>query len=120
MNDGESFSCHFNYDASGNNTVDFGFYNPTVSASGSPADAADAELLIFPNPTQHAFYVQGDLSAYRVEVLDGMGRLLLSIPYSVASPLAVDLSAYSKGSYFAKATHQTKRQVLARKIALSR
>lgn len=120
MNDGDSFNCYFNYDASGNNTVDFGFYNPTVSASGSPADAADAELLIFPNPTQHTFYIQGDLSAYRIEVLDGMGRLLLGIPSGAASPLAVDLSAYPKGLYFVKAMHQTKRQVAAKKILVVR
>jgi hypothetical protein len=32
LNDGDPFNCYFAYDASGNNTVDFGFYNPNVTA----------------------------------------------------------------------------------------
>ena len=32
LNDGDPYNCYFNYDASGNNTVDFGFYNPDISS----------------------------------------------------------------------------------------
>jgi len=31
LNDGDPYSCYFDYDASGNNTVDFGFYNPDIT-----------------------------------------------------------------------------------------
>ena len=34
LDDGDSYNCYFNYDASGNNTIDFGFYNPNVVAEG--------------------------------------------------------------------------------------
>ena len=31
LNDGDDFNCYFDYDASGNNTVDFGFFNPNAA-----------------------------------------------------------------------------------------
>jgi hypothetical protein len=30
LNDGDPFDCYFDYDASGNNTVDFGFFDPNA------------------------------------------------------------------------------------------
>ena len=30
LGDGDSFDCYFNYDANGNNSVDFGFFNPNA------------------------------------------------------------------------------------------
>ncbi len=33
LNDGDPYNCYFNYDANGNNTVDFGFYDPSVISS---------------------------------------------------------------------------------------
>ena len=30
LNDGDPYNCYFDYDASGNNSVDFGFFNPNM------------------------------------------------------------------------------------------
>jgi hypothetical protein len=31
INDGDPFNCYFDYDASGNNSIDFGFFNPNIT-----------------------------------------------------------------------------------------
>ena len=36
MEDGDPFDCYFNYDANGNNSVDFGFFNPNASGCMDP------------------------------------------------------------------------------------
>jgi hypothetical protein len=34
LNDGDPFDCLFDYDGSGNNTIDFGFFNPNANCFG--------------------------------------------------------------------------------------
>ena len=37
LGDGDPFDCYFNYDANGNNSVDFGFFNPNAEGCMDPA-----------------------------------------------------------------------------------
>lgn len=43
LGDGDPFNCYFNYDASGNNTVDFGFFNPNF-----PGDEPECQIIDLP------------------------------------------------------------------------
>ncbi|MEL6392846.1 MAG: sialate O-acetylesterase, partial [Bacteroidota bacterium] len=49
LDDGDPFSCLFNYDASGNNTIDFGFFDPNVT-SVSAGLTEEVGIQFYPNP----------------------------------------------------------------------
>ncbi|MBK8623496.1 MAG: hypothetical protein IPN79_17485 [Saprospiraceae bacterium] len=50
LDDGDPFNCYFDYDASGNNTVDFGFYDPNINTSNEDPDFSDSGIRIYPVP----------------------------------------------------------------------
>ena len=103
LNDGDPANCYFNYDASGNNTVDFGFYNPAVSSTNE--DVLDPDgVQIFPMPVVQAFTVKGKRNAFQVELYDAVGQLLRK---NDARQLThtIDLSGFPAGLYFVKTIH---------------
>lgn len=102
LNDGDPVNCYFNYDASGNNTVDFGFYNPNISAVNEDINADDNWIQIFPMPVGNEFTIKWSLGKYQVELYDAVGRMLRKID-SDESSLTVDMSTYPAGLYFVKA-----------------
>lgn len=102
LNDGDPVNCYFNYDASGNNTVDFGFYNPNISAVNEDINADDNWIQIFPMPVGNEFTIKWSLGKYRVELYDAVGRMLRKID-SGESSLTVDMSTFPAGLYFVKA-----------------
>ena len=62
LGDGDPFNCYFDYDASGNNTVDFGFYNPD--------------------------YVSNTPTCQTIEILDGWSSLST---YMLAENMEIDI-----------------------------
>lgn len=44
LDDGDSYNCYFNYDASGNNTINFGFFNLDVVAGGPSCQILELPL----------------------------------------------------------------------------
>ncbi|MBK7096359.1 MAG: T9SS type A sorting domain-containing protein [Saprospiraceae bacterium] len=115
LNDGDPFNCYFDYDASGNNTIDFGFYNPDVSSADDDLHLDEHWVRIFPNPIQNEFTIKGNVSLYRIEIYDALSQKLTSI-HSKESLQVIDVSAFPVGLYFVKAIDQTNNRVKVQKI----
>ncbi len=75
LNDGDPFNCYFNYDASGNNTVDFGFFNPDITSVDGDDLVDKNKVQVFPNPAKEEITIKGNLSRYYIELFDATGRL---------------------------------------------
>ena len=41
LNDGDPFNCYFDYDAGGNNSIDFGFFNPNITEENPTCQLLD-------------------------------------------------------------------------------
>ncbi len=76
LNDGDPFNCLFDYDGSGNNSIDFGFFNPNPSSVESIPKAGWAR--VFPNPVNDQCYFVSEMPTERIELFDPLGKLLLS------------------------------------------
>ncbi|MEM9545031.1 MAG: sialate O-acetylesterase [Bacteroidota bacterium] len=112
LNDGDPFNCYFNYDASGNNTVDFGFYDPDVISSTKDNEN---QIRIFPNPVQDEFTVEGSLDQYTIEIIDYQGQLIQKInPEGLAQ--TIDISTLPKGLYVLKFLNRMDDKVVLKKI----
>ena len=99
LNDGDPFSCYFDYDASGNNTIDFGFYNPNITKVVELE--TENSIHIYPNPVRNELTIETNVSLYQIEVFDSLGRILGSIK-PTKSVHTIDTSALPKGLYFIK------------------
>ena len=105
LNDGDPYNCYFDYDASGNNTVDFGFYNPEISSVNKAGYGDDPWIRIFPMPVVDAFTIKGNLSLYQIGIYDSVGRLLRIID-SGESSYTMDISSFPAGLYLVKTIHR--------------
>ena len=114
LNDGDPYNCYFDYDASGNNTIDFGFYNPDISSVNGDPHVYDW-IQIFPMPVLNEFMIKGNLSLYRIEIYDSFGRMLRKID-SAESSYTIDISSFPAGLYFAKMINQTNNHSQIKKI----
>ncbi len=99
LDDGDPFSCYFDYDGSGNNTVDFGFYNPNVMAVFEYENEASVQL--FPNPARNEITIEADFPLHQIEVIDSYGRILQTIQ-PAQTIQKIDTSTLSPGYYFIK------------------
>lgn len=104
LNDGDPFDCYFDYDASGNNTVDFGFFDPLVTALQDQDWKADW-VRVFPNPTKDLFVVAASSKIDRLELYDAVGRLQ-RIFNPNAELYSVDISDLPNGVYILRATNE--------------
>ncbi len=114
LNDGDPFNCYFNYDASGNNSVDFGFYNPLVSSVNEDQYLEDW-IQISPMPVLDKFTIKGNLSLYQIEIYDAVGRMLRKIDFNESSH-TIDISAFPSGLYFVKTFNQINNHNKMKKI----
>ncbi|MEL7427702.1 MAG: sialate O-acetylesterase, partial [Bacteroidota bacterium] len=112
LNDGDPFNCYFDYDASGNNTVDFGFFNPDIT---SVDDLAENRIQIFPNPAQNELTIKGNLSQYRIKLFDTIGRLHRTVNAS-GSTHTIDISALPNGLYTLKVLDETDEIIEVQKV----
>lgn len=114
LNDGDPFNCYFDYDASGNNTVDFGFFNPDVTS----VDEGDSKkgITIFPNPVQDVFTLEGNLQRYQFELLDCMGRSHLNIHPAAGSSHTIDLSSLPGGLYVLRILNKINHELEIQKV----
>ena len=113
LNDGDPFNCYFNYDANGNNTIDFGFFNPNATSTREVEN--ENWIQFFPNPTVNEITVKGNLSNYQIELYDPVGRLLQTINF-IGSTHNIDLSSMPKGIYIIKAVNKTNNFVEIQRI----
>lgn len=115
LHDGDPDNCYFNYDASGNNTVDFGFYNPDISAVKAIPDNGYPWIQIFPNPVLNAFTIKGKLSLYTIELYDAVGRRIRIIDANEYVYTA-DISSFPDGLYFVKTIHKANHHIQVQKV----
>jgi len=115
LNDGDPFNCYFNYDASGNNTVDFGFFNPDISAVNEGQQTDADWIQIFPSPVLNTFTIKGNWRNCQIEIYDSVGRLLRRIDTNESS-VTIDISSFPAGLYFVKTTNQTNHLIKVQKV----
>jgi len=115
LDDGDPFNCYFNYDASGNNTVDFGFFNPDITSINEDILANENWINIFPNPVLNELTIKGNLSLYQIELFDSVGRIHQKIS-PIESTHTVDISSLPKGLYIMKVLNKTNNLVEIQKI----
>ncbi len=113
LNDGDPANCYFNYDASGNNTVDFGFYNPDIISGNMDRDDRDHLIQLFPIPAGNEFTIKWNVGQYQIQIHDSIGRRLRDIN-SAESVQTIDISSLPVGMYFVKVINlnNNKTQVL--------
>jgi hypothetical protein len=115
LNDGDPFNCYFNYDANGNNTIDFGFYNPNIISANEDLNVDEYWIQISPMPVLSEFTIKGNLGTYELEIYDSVGRMLRRIE-SDESSHTVDISSFPAGLYFVKAINQTNKNSKTLKV----
>ncbi|MFH4968446.1 sialate O-acetylesterase [Gaetbulibacter sp. M240] len=96
LDDGDSYDCNFNYDAAGNNTVDFGFYDP--NAALSVENFNENNILIFPNPVQNKITLKNNLNLHRIKIFDVLGRLYKTINPTQETE-TINISTLPQGIY---------------------
>lgn len=112
LNDGDPFNCYFNYDASGNNTIDFGFFNPNVTAV---SEANSHWVKLFPNPATHELRLEGNLGQYQIELFDSVGRLQQRRKL-IGTTQTIDISSLPIGLYVIKILDERNNLIDAQKI----
>ena len=112
LNDGDPFNCYFNYDASGNNTIDFGFFNPNVTAV---SEANSHWVKLFPNPATHELRLEGNLGQYKIELFDSVGRLQQRRKL-IGTTQTIDISSLPIGLYIIKILDERNNLIDAQKI----
>ncbi len=117
LNDGDPFNCYFDYDASGNNTVDFGFFNPDITSGIEGSSAAEKWVRIFPNPATAEFTIEGNLSLFTIELYDAVGQLHTKIN-SAENSYTVNVSSMTAGMYFVKIVNLETNRVEIHKIVI--
>lgn len=115
LDDGDPFNCYFDYDAGGNNTVDFGFYDPNVNTSNEDPDFSDSGIHIYPVPVGDELRLRGNLDLFTLTLYDATGRILYTID-AAKSVLTIDMSSNAAGLYLIKATRLSDQKVYLQKI----
>ena len=96
LDDFDPYDCNFNFDAAGNNTVDFGFYDP--NAALSIEDFNENNILVFPNPVQNELTIKNNFDLYQVKIFDVVGRLYKTINPTQETE-TIDTSKLPQGVY---------------------
>lgn len=113
LDDGDPFNCYFDYDASGNNTIDFGFFNPDVTTSTD--DLAEKWIEIYPNPALNELIIESNVDLYQIELSDAVGRLYRTIN-STEDSQKIDISMLPQGLYFIRVFDRKNTLIEVKKI----
>ncbi len=106
LDDDDPFNCYFNYDANGNNTVDFGFYDPGIISSNEALHPEENWIQLFPMPVMDKFTIKGNPAGMRqLEIYDSFGRMLRRVEFNEVAH-TVDISSFPAGLYFVKVNNQ--------------
>lgn len=115
LNDGDPFSCYFNYDASGNNTVDFGFFNPDMPSSNNDPSDKGNEVRIFPNPSQEEVSIQADFGLYEIELFNAVGKSCKRMIATEATQ-TLNISDLPNGLYIIRISSKTSDVVVLQRL----
>jgi len=113
LNDGDPFDCNFNLDAAGNNSIDFGFYDPEVMLSINEFD--ENKFLIFPNPVLNELTIKGNLNLYQIKIYDTLGRIHRTINATTETQ-TINLSTLPQGLYFVSLKNEMNNSLKVYKI----
>jgi hypothetical protein len=115
LNDGDPFNCYFDYDASGNNTIDFGFFDPNFVSGSEDIIDSDHRLRMYPNPVQNELVIECELKQFQIEICDAIGQIHTRLR-PTGSQVIVDLSAMPEGMYFIRVMGQNNVHLETHKI----
>jgi hypothetical protein len=102
LNDGDPEDCFFDYDPGGNNTVDFGFYNPnTTSVAIENGEAFWTS--VYPNPAKDQLNIQSSSGLERIDLLDALGRVQQQFR-PMGNTHVIDVSSLTPGVYVLRCT----------------
>ena len=73
------------------------------------------ELTVYPNPTNGIVYVKGASSIVKIQVVNSLGQVVVSIDNNSKSVLSIDLGSY-RGLYLMKMTDESGEQITKRVI----
>ena len=113
LDDGDPFSCYFDYDACGNNTVDFGFYDPNYVGVGDYRD--NRSIQVYPNPVGDEIIVESEYPVYRLTLRDAAGRTIRS-DYPEKNNHRIDTSKLPEGFYVLQVWDKSNNLVKVQKI----
>ena len=114
LGDGDPFHCYFNYDGSGNNTVDFGFFDPNVTST-EDVGGDESWVRIFPNPAKNKITVEGNMNHSTIELYDSVGTLIHK-GKDVQSKRVIDISTLPQGIYIIKVLNESNNQFQVQKV----
>ena len=97
LNDGDPFDCNFNFDAAGNNTIDFGFYNP--DAVVGIEELNENEIQVFPNPVLNEVTIKNNINLCQIRIFNGSGQICRTINPSKETE-TINISTLPQGLYF--------------------
>ncbi len=110
LDDGDPVSCYFDYDANGNNTVDFGFYDPDVVTSLTDPRLDEEWVHLFPTVVRQHFTITRNLVGTSVlELFDSFGRMVQNEHVS-NSVHTVGVDSLPPGMYVVRVTHPSTRK----------
>ena len=114
LNDGDPFNCYFDYDGSGNNTIDFGFFDPNTT---SVFEDDDSRISIYPNPVSDILTIQGDLDLFKIELYNTVGRLVRSVQanHNIHN---MEVSSLPAGVYILKIINRDSNQMKTQKLVI--
>jgi hypothetical protein len=115
LNDGDPSNCYFDYDASGNNTVDFGFFDPDVSSANRDFYTGNQWINLFPGPVYDQLNITGNLHLFSIEIVDALGRDIQKIDTNSLYH-TIDMSSFSSGMYLVKITNKSTHQIRTQKV----
>ena len=106
LNDGDPIDCLFDYDAGGNNSIDFGFYDPEAPTGLEDIHVDPDCMQLFPNPVLDEFTITGNLGLYDITIMDSIGQIHQTIN-ATGSSHTIDISTLPAGLYFVRVVNKT-------------
>lgn len=115
LDDGDPLNCYFDYDGSGNNSVDFGFFNPDITSDIEDELESSNWLQVYPNPVALTLIIEGKVERYEVELYDCLGQRVQKLKLH-ENITEIDVSSLPNGLYFLKARDKITQQSVIQKI----
>ena len=114
LNDGDPEDCYFDYDGSGNNTVDFGFFNPNMT-SVTMENGQVNWTYVYPNPASNQLTVKSSKTLRSIELFDAVGRMQQALSPE-GNAQTMDVSSLPAGVYTLRLTAMEHGRIEIRRI----
>ena len=113
LNDGDREDDWFDYDPSGNMTIDFGFH---LEGATSTQEIAENPVTIYPNPLQEELIVSiAKRGNYQLSIINTNGQLVRQAPF-LEEQLQLDVSELAEGMYLVVLKDRAGNTLMAERI----